>query len=67
VTFLTESELAARWRVDPRTVRRLRAERRIDFMQIGRRVVYPERAVELFERENTQEAVTVTFSKRRKA
>jgi hypothetical protein len=68
VTFLTESELAERWRVDARTVRRLRAEGRLDFMRPApRRVVYPIKAVELFERENLHEAHVVTLPRRRKA
>lgn len=59
--FLSESELATRWRVSTRFVRQLRAERRIDFVRLGRRVIYPTAAVELYEQEQLVEARVVTM------
>jgi len=63
--YLTERELAARWRSSVRHVARLRSERRIDFVKIGRRVLYSIEAVERFEREQTVEAKCITLSTRK--
>jgi len=63
--FLSESELASRWRVSTRFVRQLRAERRIDFVRLGRRVIYPVNAIELYESEQLIEARVATMPRRR--
>ncbi len=67
MTYLSESELAARWRVSTRYVRQLRADGKLDHMKLGRRVVYPLGFIELFESEQTVEAraVTVPFARRK--
>lgn len=61
MTFLSERELASRWRLSTRFVRQLRAEGRLDFHRFGRRVVYPLAFVELYEREQLVRAKTVTL------
>jgi len=63
--FFSESELASRWCVSTRFVRQLRAERRIDFVRLGRRVIYPVNAVELYEQEQLVEARVATMPRRR--
>ena len=50
-----------------RIVRQLSAERRIDFVRLGRRVIYPLSAVELYEREQLVEARVATMPRRRNA
>ena len=65
--FLSERDLATRWTVSTRFVRQLRAERRIDFVRLGRRVIYPLSAVELYEREQLVEARVATMPRRRNA
>jgi excisionase family DNA binding protein len=46
--LLTADELAARFKTTPRFVRRLVAERRIEFVKVGRAVRFTPEAVEVF-------------------
>jgi len=64
--FLSERELAYRWRVSTRLIRQMRTDRKLDHVRFGRRVVYPVAAIELYEREQLvlAKSVTVPFKRR---
>jgi excisionase family DNA binding protein len=52
IRFLTQSELALRFRVSPSTIKNWRDEGRLEYFRVdgSSRVLYPKEAVEEFER-----------------
>ena len=65
--FLSEREVAERWRLSTRYVRQLRRNGLIDHVRFGRRVAYPIEAIVLYEQENTVLARVATMPRRRNA
>jgi excisionase family DNA binding protein len=65
--LLTTDELAARLRATPRFVRRLLAERRIEYVKVGRLVRFEESAVAAFIERNRVEPMTRAELRRRYA
>jgi len=63
--FLTEKEVAVRWRLSVRWVANQRRSGRLAAQAYGRRVVYPRAAVLLFEDEHLVPAKTVMFGRGR--
>lgn len=58
-TYLTQRELAARWRISERTLEgwRFRGVTGPNFLRIGRSVRYPREAVDAFEQANLHEII----------
>jgi excisionase family DNA binding protein len=63
--LITTDELAARLRATPRFVRRLVAERRIEYVKVGRLVRFEESAVAAFIERNRVEPMTRAELRRR--
>ena len=63
--YLTQQEVARRFRVSPSTIKNWRDQGKLDYFQPdwSSRVLYPVESIELFERQHTKKAKVIEFRK----
>ena len=61
--YLTQNEVADRFRVTPSTIKNWRDEGKLAYLQVpgSTRVLYPRESIEDFERQNTKKAKVIEF------
>ncbi|MBW2076244.1 MAG: helix-turn-helix domain-containing protein [Deltaproteobacteria bacterium] len=63
--YLTQNEVADRFRVTPSTIKNWRDEGKLEYFQVpgSTRVLYPRESIEDFERQNTKKAKVLEFKR----
>ena len=63
--YMTQQEVAERFRVSPSTIKNWRDQGKLDFFQPNwsSRVLYPAESIEDFERQHTKKAKVIEFKK----
>jgi predicted site-specific integrase-resolvase len=63
IKYLTQNEVADRFRVTPSTIKNWRDEGKLEYFQVpgSTRVLYPRESIEDFERQHTKKAKVLEF------
>ena len=63
--YLTQKEVADRFRVTPSTIKNWRDEGKLEYFQVpgSTRILYPRESMEDFERQHTQKAKIIQFKR----